>query len=518
MKNRIAQIKLHLSSSLLPSLFFGAVSGLLAGTAVTLYKFFAAKAVELGEGFFLFVRLVPWCIPAVLLLYFLVSVFLSRLYQKEPDLKGGGIPASIGTLRGLFRFDPIKNALGSFFLSLLAFLFGVPLGTEGPSVQLGTSLGAGAVRAAPKKYHAWERFSMTGGASAGFATATGAPLSGILFAIEEAHGRISPLIVLTAITSVLSAMFSSLILSPLFGVKTALFEIKDLPVFSLKEMLLPLILGIGMGLISLLFLKFYEILHAFFAKKMARFSSGIKIFAVLGITLLLGLLSGKFLFSGHHLIGELLFSSPGIPMLLAILLVRSGLTLSANICGITGGIFLPILAIAAAAGSLFSEIFSLFGMSQSFSPAILCLAIGAGIAGMMKMPLTAILFSVEALGLGENLFAVILTMALAYAIPEALGMESITERALEHRKEQLSRGKFFIEEEITLLIEENSFAVGKEVRDLFWPNGVFVLSVKKTESASPLLSAGDEILLRLSTFDREKALEELAAITKSIEE
>lgn len=516
MKHRFEWIRKHLLSSTLPALFFGAVSGLLAGAAVTLYKFFAGKAQEIGEGLFLFVRLVPWCIPAVLLFFLLISSFLSRLYEKEPDLRGGGIPASIGTLRGLFRFDPIKNALGSFFLSLLAFLFGVPLGTEGPSVQLGTSLGAGAVRAAPKKYHAFERFSMTGGASAGFATATGAPLSGILFAIEEAHGRISPLIVLTAITSVLASLFSSSLLAPLLGVKTSLFEIPSLPALSFGEMFLPLLIGLGMGAISLLFFKLYKALHSFFSKKLDRLAPRIKIFAVFAFTLIAGLLSGKFLFSGHHLIEELLLSSPGFLWLFAILLVRSVLTLSANLCGITGGIFLPILAIAAASGSLFCEFFTLFGMNEGLSPAILCLAIGGGIAGMMKMPLTAILFSVEALGLGENLFAVILTVALSHAIPEALGMESITERALDQRKEKLTRGKLFIEEELSFFVEERSFAEGKEVRDLFWPNGVFVLSVKKKDPGVPLLSAGDEILVRLSTFDREKALEELSALLKAL--
>ena len=72
-------------------------------------------------------------------------------------------------------------------MSLLSFLMGVPLGNEGPSVQIGTAVGRGTTRIALRKRFAWDRYSMTGGACAGFAVATGAPISGILFAVEEAH-------------------------------------------------------------------------------------------------------------------------------------------------------------------------------------------------------------------------------------------------------------------------------------------------------------------------------------------
>lgn len=508
------EIKNHLYSSILPALIFGAVSGTLAGAAVTCYKFFAKGAIALSEKLFHSAKTAPWYIPVILLAALGVAFLLSRIYRKEPDLQGGGIPASVGTLRGLFSFHPWKNALGSFFLSLVSFIFGVPLGTEGPSVQLSTALGAGAVRLAPKKWHAWERFSMTGGASAGFAVATGAPISGIFFAIEEAHQRISPLITLTSVVAVLFAGIVTYLLSPLLGVDISLFSIGTLPSLSLKELWLPLVAGLVMGLFALVFLKGYCLLDRLLRKKW-KAAGWIKIFSVLAVTLVLGLFSHSFISTGHHLILELFTHSPSLILLVLIVILRSAVTLSANISGITGGIFLPLLAIGSAVGAVLAKGLTAAGMKEEFAPLLLVFGIVGCIAGMMKMPLTAVLFGVEALGLSENLLPLIVVCTLAYAIPEALREESVGEHVLDRRAETLRRGKTITEEETEIPIEKNSFAVGKEIRDIFWPDGVRVLSVKKADADSHLLSPGDVLLIRLSTYDKEKTTKELSHICAS---
>lgn len=501
------EIKTHLTSSLLPALLFGAVSGIGAGCAVTLYKYFAKGAVSASSAFFAFMGKHLYLLPVAVLLAFGVSLLLKWIYGKEPDLQGGGIPASVGTLRGLFRFHPAKTALGSFFLSLISFLFGVPLGTEGPSVQLGTALGALAARKAPKRFRAWERFSMTGGASAGFSVATGAPLSGIFFAVEEAHGRISPLIVLTAVVAVLFAELCAFLLSPVLGVEVALFDMAQFDAMDVKEFWMPLLAGLVMGVFSLLFLKFYHGLDGLLRKSW-RVNQSFKIFAVFCATLIAGIFSEKFVSTGHHLIAELFAASTPLVVLASVLLIRTVLTLSANISGVTGGIFLPLLAIGSLVGAMLGK-----ALGGEHLPIFVVFGIVGCIAGMMKMPLTAILFGVEALGLSHNLLPVILVCILAYAIPEAMGEESIGECVLERRKELLRQGKDYSEKEERVSVEQGSFAVGKEIRDIFWPDGVRVLSVKKAGEGH-LLCAGDELLVRVSTYDLEKTERELGHIVK----
>ncbi len=502
----------HFLSSIAPTILFGALSGGSVSVVVCLYKFCAKHTVLLSHSGYALLRENLFLVLPVLGLFFLSGLLYAFVYKKAPSLKGGGIPVSIGALRGLFSLNWWQNAAGAFFLSLFSFLLGVPLGTEGPSVQMGTALGGGMVRLAPKKMRAWERFSMTGGACAGFSVATGAPMSGILFAIEEAHQRISPLIVLTSVVSVLTANLVSSVLSPVLGIQPGLFALTEISALPWKSVWLPLLVGLLLGLFSVLFLRFYECLDKVFDRTLHRIPTRFRFFPILALTLFFGLFSLSYISTGHELILSFFVSRPALWMLLLILFIRSSLTLCANMSGVTGGTFLPLLAISATLAAILGEIFLRFGMNEDLFSAVLGLGICGGIAGIMKMPLTAILFSVEALGLGDNLLPVVLVATLAFSISEAFGAKSTNDLILERREEDLLRNKTTLQEEFSLTVAPGAFAVGKEVRDIFWPHGVFILSVTRKDPASPLLEQGDRLLLRCTSPEPEKVREELAAI------
>ena len=84
-------------------------------------------------------------IPLALLLLLAFSFLVGYVYRKMPDLKGDGIPTSIGLLRGVISFKWFSNLLGIFALPLSTIFIGVPLGNEGIAVQMGTALGRGSV-------------------------------------------------------------------------------------------------------------------------------------------------------------------------------------------------------------------------------------------------------------------------------------------------------------------------------------------------------------------------------------
>ena len=182
---------------------------------------------------------------------------------------------------------------------------------------------------------------MTGGACAGFSVTTGAPISGIMFAIAEAHQRITPMIVMVSATSVMVSRAVSELLAPLFGVSISLFPRLTLPALSIGDIWIPLVVGIAVGLFSVLFLKYYAVLRSFWEKALGRLSERYKIFAVFTLTLALGLCSVSFISSGHELVLSLFNGGVAVYMLLIILVVRSTLTLSASANGITGGMFVP---------------------------------------------------------------------------------------------------------------------------------------------------------------------------------
>jgi len=194
----------------------------------------------------------------------------------------------------------------------------------------------------------------------------------------------------------------------------------------------------------------------------------------------------------------------------------------ANCAGVTGGMFLPIMALGAMISSIIGGfLITHTPLTAGYYPVVVVLGITACIAGMMKMPLTAIVFAIEALSAHQNIVPVLLVSVLAYFITELFDAEAINETVLEHRLEDLRRGKEPITVDTTVSVEAGSFAIGKQVRDIFWPANLFVLSVKHPsdskaemdERGDKTLRAGDLLHVRYETYNPQETAAELAAIT-----
>ena len=493
-------------------LLLGGIAGLVTGALITLYKFCAKQIIHLSEEGYDQLRHHPVWIFAAVVALFGLAVLLAHIYRRTTNLRGGGIPTAIAILRGWLPFRWLRNAIGIFALSLTTFLVGVPLGNEGPSVQLGTALGKGCTKLLGRHDGGWSRYGMTGGACAGFATATGAPLCGVLFAVEEAHNRVSPLLLLVATAAVGASRLVSDVLAPLLGVSSTLFPSMQLPTLTVAECWLPLAIGVMMGLFAVGFLYFYRGMADLLNHKLAKVPDWLKIFVILLLTLGMGLVSYSSISTGHELILAL-FDGETVLVLLALLLVRTTLTVGANVTNLTGGIFLPVLAVGALLSALFAEGVTTLGLDTAYYPVVLVLGITACIAGMMKMPLTAVAFAVEALSAYELILPILLVTAVAYGTAELFGAVSINDRVLDSRMEQIRQGRTRAVGETTVTVQPHSFAVGKEIRDIFWPDGLFVLSVdKKRVLGGKTLHEGDVLCVRYATHDEKRLRKELTAI------
>lgn len=507
-----------------PAFVFGSITGVLTALIITLYKKCASIVIGVSEKGYDFLKVNPYWIALVVVGFIGLSLLLSFLYKRIPNLKGGGIPTSIGIIRGILPFRWFTNLIGIFFLSLTSFLIGVPLGNEGPAVQMGTLLGRGSVSPLLKNHRAWSRYSMTGGACAGFSVATGAPVSGIVFALEEAHQSFSPMIMIVASTSVMFAHITTEILSLFFNINTGLFHELTLPDFRIRDIWIPLVVGIAVGVLAVLVLKYYKLISKIINKKLSFIAPKYKIFAVYVLTLLVGLFSFSFVSTGHHLIDELLTSSPSFLMLLAILFIRTTLTFSANSCGVTGGLFLPVMALGATVAAFVGKGLVNLGVGQEYYTLIVVLGIVACVSGMMKTPFTAMVFAIEALSCSGYILPVIVTSCISYIITEMFDVKSITDIALENNVESLYHGKERQVYDTFVKVKKNSFAVGKQIRDILWPSNLFVLSVKREEHEAEVdvhggkqLKAGDILHVRYSTYDEPSTKEELISIVGSQE-
>lgn len=506
---------------ILPAFAYGSVTGIITAIVITLYKFLAKHIINFSSICYLYIREHLYILPVAIILAFGVSVLFAIIYKKIPNIRGGGIPTSIGILRGKIIFKWIRTLFGVLFLSLSSFLIGIPLGNEGPSVQMGTAIGRGCVYASSKKNRAWDRYSMTGGACSGFSVATGAPVSGIMFAIEEAHQRISPMIIIVASVSVMFSHITAELLSPIFGVSMNLFPKLSLQSLKIGNIWLPLLIGIVIGVFAVLFLYYYRAIYSLFNKKLKKIPHTYKIFLTIALTIIFGVISLNYISTGHHLIDELLVENKiAIYSLIIILLIRSTLTLFASSNSITGGLFLPLMALGAVLSSVLAKILIYLGLDSRYYTIILVLGITACISSMMKTPITAIIFAVEALSCYDNIIYVVIVSAVAYIITEVFRVESINETVIERRIHEINGIRKPKAVDTYVTIQHKSFAIGKQIRDIFWPSNLLVLAVKSnTKSEGEVdqyggksLREGDTLHIRYMTYDENQTLNELYAI------
>ena len=131
------------------------------------------------------------------LTFVLISTALVVLLR--PSAAGSGMPELIGFLNGTMvrHIFNIKTYAVKFVSCALAVGAGMPVGPEGPMIHLGSLVGAGLSQFQSKtlgiKLPFFERFRnsedrrnfISAGAAAGIASAFGAPVGGLLFAMEE---------------------------------------------------------------------------------------------------------------------------------------------------------------------------------------------------------------------------------------------------------------------------------------------------------------------------------------------
>lgn len=523
MKNKLPLYKNYIMNLIFPAFVFGSITGILTSIFVTLFKFCAKYAVSFSHTMYDYLSTHVYLLPLVLALGLGVAFLIALICKKEPNLRGGGIPASILAMRGITPIRWLRNLIGALFLPLISFCFGIPLGTEGPSVLIGTTVGKGSVSMLATKHKAWNKYSMTGGASAGFSVATGSPISGIMFAIEDVHGRISPMIVMVATISVFFSRITSELLDKIAFLQTDIMLFPNLskPIaLEIKDIWIPLAVGIIVGIMAVLFLNYYRAIYALFNKVLKKLPHSIRIFIVIALVLCIGIISFDFISTGHHLTESLLYDGQrAIALLFAILLVRMTLSLCANCNAINGGMFLPIMSLGAVLSSIIAKVVISLGVDSSYYTVIVMLGITACISSMMKTPLTAIFFAIEALSCYENILFIIVASIFAFIITEIFRAKSINDTIIERRETEIHGDRKMIKIDTYVAIKPGSFAIGKQIRDIFWPNGLQVLSVKRSENEADInqygendLRQGDIIHVRYATADPERTNDELYAI------
>ena len=508
----------HLENTLLPCLAFASAIGVLTGGAIFIFRIVASAVIDYSGRIYAFVRADARYLWLLLPGAALLGLISALILKKARDCRGGGIPTAVASIRGLVPLKWVQGIFALFFTSLTTFLGGVPLGNEGPSVLMGASIGKGTAEIAGKKHRAWERYCMTGGAASGFALATGAPICGIIFALEEAHRRFSVSLLVFSSISVAVGTLTEEALCRIFGVHLHSFHFEFLPSLPLRYLYLPLVIGLLSGFCAVLFAKAYGLFKKTQKKNRFRIRFIPKIMIIFTVTALLGFFSADFIGTGHSLIEKLTEGGGIWYMLLLAIIVRAGLMIAANAEGVSGGVFVPTLAFGALIGALLGRGAIALGIAPA-SHATLYIAIGmtAFLAASSRIPMTALVFAVEVLAGVHNSLALGIAVTAAFMVVEFSGKVSFADTIIEAKAHAAHEDRVPLIINAYVTVQENSFAHGKELRDLLLPPTCAVLSIEMHNPASTLhsaaeLAAGDVLHLHYRTYNAKESIRSLEAI------
>ncbi|MBQ9099546.1 MAG: chloride channel protein [Clostridia bacterium] len=517
-------IQNHLIHIMMPSVVFSVIAGVLTGALVFAFRVISEEVILLSQQIFRFAGTHYWAIPLVVAGAVLVALLVSLCQRYSPHARGGGIPTAVALMRGLITFQWLRNVVFVFTSALLSYLCGIPLGNdEGPAVQMGTAIGSGTTKLLTgKKHQGWERYLMTGGATAGFAAATCAPISAVLFGLEEAHRRFSPLLLMSSISSVLSGMGTLHVLCYLTGREelTSLFHFTITQALPLRHIWMAILVGLFCGIGAYLLAAMTMLIRNTLHKKAKNVPHFLKIAPVFALVALIGCFFSEYhvIGTGHHLIESLISHREIWYIALGLLLVRAVLVILANDVGATGGLFTPILVFGALIGSMTAELLIALGaMDAHFFPLMVVMGMSAFFAGSVRTPLTAAIFAIEVFSGFDNVLPIFVSILISYVIVETIGVTSINEIAMEREIHKAHKGKARCTVDVELTVRPDCFAIGKEPRDILWPAFCHVLSVRKGEAEKDsyeggTIHEGDILRLNFTTYDREATATELCAI------
>lgn len=528
----------YILNSLLPILFNGIIIGMLVGVVVWGYNFCAEHIVEFSSHIYKSVHENLVFMPLLLLGVGLIACLMALLLKFITELAGSGIPYTEGVMRGQLKFKKVKMFFGTIIYSFITFFAGLPLGSEGPSVQLGGLVGNN-VNAVEEKIRwrskAWNRLSITSGASAGLAVAFNAPLTGLIFALEEGHKKFSPTILLSTASTVIFALLTSRLLNYVCHIKDSfnyfIFDFGNIEVLPYNSLWLLIILGLGIGIVAALFSLLLHYIRVFYAKfKIKPIVKLLIAFLSVGI---IGVFFTDVLGGGSSLIKKLvMFDENGAFVLgagsVALLLLFKVVLISlSSSSGTTGGLFIPLLTIGALVGGLFGHLFISLGvMEEQYYTMFIVIAMASMMAAVVRAPLTGIILVSEITGqLLNGFLQTAIVVVIAYFVVQLLNITPLYDELLDGTLDALHEGKtkkrLIIEEKI----DEGSFVVGRSIRDILWPAGVYIVSVARMKrdgqvaysnddkEGERLIHAGDVYMMKADTYDIDATLDELRALT-----
>jgi len=381
--------------------------GILAGFCVVLFRVAigAARIWLLGSS-------MHPSVPRVVLVPAVMGVFIAIVAVRFfPRVRGSGVNQTKGALYIYDGYIAGETVIGKFFLSALAIGSGHSLGPEDPSLQIGAGI-ASALGRWLKLSKERLRLVAPVGAAAGVAAAFNAPITAVLFVIEEVIGRWTAGI----LGAVVLSAISSVVVERWFMGDQPLFRV---PVYHLDhpaELLVYAVLGVTGGIASLVFVKVIKNIRPRL-RRLPQWSQYLQP-GVAG--LLIGFIAiwyPQVMGAGYEWMDLAMHNRFPWQVLGIIVGLKMLSTALSFATGTPGGLFAPVLFMGAMLGA------SVAMLEQQLLPAITVpvgayalVGMGALFAGILRAPMTSVFMILEVSGNYSIILPVIICNTISYLI------------------------------------------------------------------------------------------------------
>ncbi len=344
------------------------------------------------------------------------------LYKYFPDARGSGVPQTKAALYARGGFISLSTVVGKFFCTSVTLASGIPLGREGPAVQVGGGIASVLGRALglrPERVKAL----LPVGAAAAVAAAFNTPLAAVLFALEEVVGDLHAPVLGSV---VLASATSWGVLRLLLG-NEPLFQVPQYQLVTSWELIAYGILGIAGGVVSAAFTQLLLRLRVWFKRRPAKTVW----FQPVAGGLLVGVM-GWFVPSvmgvGYQYVGDALNDSLTLKLMVTLLVLKLVATAVSYASGNAGGIFGPSLFLGAMLGGAVGSVSQHFFPSYVAAPGAYALVgMGAAFAGIVRAPMTSVVMIFEITRDYAVIVPLMISNLVSYFIASRLQKEPIYE-------------------------------------------------------------------------------------------
>ena len=365
---------------LILTLLIGAIVGMVVVAFILLTERFGARLYPAGGA--------AW---RRLLVPVAGSAFMGYLlYRFFPDARGSGVPQTKAALYARGGRISLGTVFGKFFCTSATLASGIPLGREGPAVQVGAGIASVLGRKLglrPEKVKAL----IPVGAAAAVAAAFNTPLAAVLFALEEVVGDMhAPVLGSVVLASATSWAMLRLLLG-----NDPLFQVPQYQLVHPGEFGIYAVLGLAGGFVSVAFTKLLLWMRARFLrfpKKTVWFQP-----VAGGVTVgIMGWFVPQLLGVGYKHVGEALNGNMALKVMILLLVLKFFAVVTSYASGNAGGIFGPSLFLGAMLGGIVGNVANHFLPNYVGTPGAYALVgMGTAFAGIVRAPMTSVVMIFE---------------------------------------------------------------------------------------------------------------------------